>query len=92
MAVNVIDVKGRTALHYACAEGSADSVRTLLSYRKSVLLSYNNDYDKVYDKLKPIMVAAALILHMIIIDVISTALMIMGPHPFIGLLLLINLD
>ena len=87
MAVNVIDVKGRTALHYACAEGSADSVRTLLSYRKSVLLSYNNNYDK----LKPIM-AAALILRMIIIDVISTALMIMGPHPFIGLLLLINLD
>ena len=32
-AVNLIDNKGRTALHYACAEGSADCVRTLLAYR-----------------------------------------------------------
>lgn len=33
-AVNMIDLKGRTVLHYACAEGSADCVRTLLSYQK----------------------------------------------------------
>lgn len=33
-AVNLIDIKGRTVLHYACAEGSADCVRTLLSYSK----------------------------------------------------------
>lgn len=36
-AVSLIDGKGRTALHYACAEGSADCVRTLLSYKTSVL-------------------------------------------------------
>ena len=33
-AVNLIDNKGRTALHYACAEGSTDCVRTLLAYRR----------------------------------------------------------
>ncbi len=32
-SVNATDPKGRTALHYACAEGSADCVRTLLTYR-----------------------------------------------------------
>lgn len=33
-AVNLADSKGRTALHYACAEGSADCVRTLLAYHR----------------------------------------------------------
>jgi hypothetical protein len=35
-AVSLIDGRGRTALHYACAEGSADCVRTLLSYKTLV--------------------------------------------------------
>ena len=33
-AVSQRDEKGRTALHYACAEGSTDCVRTLLTARR----------------------------------------------------------
>ena len=40
-AVNVADSKGRTVLHYACAEGSADCVRTLLAYHRYGGLYHN---------------------------------------------------
>ena len=33
-AVSVADSRGRMVLHYACAEGNADCVRTLLTYRR----------------------------------------------------------
>lgn len=33
-AVNQRDEKGRIALHYACAEGSTNCVRTLLTARR----------------------------------------------------------
>lgn len=36
-AVNYRDEKGRTVLHYACAEGSTDCVRTLISAHRYIL-------------------------------------------------------
>lgn len=36
MAASFKDSKGRTALHYTCAEGSADCVRVLLACKRSV--------------------------------------------------------
>ena len=38
-SVKYCDEKGRTALHYACAEGSTECVRTIVSARRSAVLS-----------------------------------------------------
>ena len=39
-AVTFKDEKGRTALHYACAEGSTECVRALLTARRSVIHTF----------------------------------------------------
>lgn len=75
-AVNLIDVKGRTVLHYACAEGSADCVRTLLSYQKLVFI----------EKSTPISITMN-----VLSGATFTLLTIPEPHLSTGQLQLINL-
>ena len=78
-AVNLADSKGRTVLHYACAEGSADCVRTLLAYHR---------YGGVYHNMSVYM---TLCLHTIVIPyththtaVTYTAPISKAPHPYTG--------
>lgn len=82
-ALNVIDAKGRTVLHYACAEGHAECVRTLLSYHRFV--------NKISSLLLPISVTLIFLscptmytIKFVMKGVICIALTIKAQHHFTG--------